>query len=68
MDDTHDPTLEGDASKEDAIAELAELDPADAPAAAEALAADLASELEAAGTPAPEPVQLRADLGDDAGS
>ena len=47
---------------------LAALDPADAPAAAERYAGDLAAELEAAGAAAPDPVQLQADLGEGSGS
>lgn len=47
----------------DPVTELAGLDPADAPAAAERFAAELADELEAAGAPASEPVQMQADLG-----
>jgi hypothetical protein len=40
---------------------LAALDPADAPEIAEALAAELADDLEAAGTPAADPVRLAVD-------
>ena len=53
MDDKHEPGLEH-TDPDDAIAKLAELDPAEAPAAAEELAADLASELESAGAPPTE--------------
>jgi len=59
MDDTHTTDIDDG----DPIAELAELDPADAPKAAEAYAAQLAAELEEAGAPPANPVQLRADLG-----
>lgn len=48
----------------DAVDALAAMDPADAPGAAERLAATLAEDLEEAGASAPDPVQLRADLGD----
>ncbi len=44
---------------------IAELDPADAPAAAERYASELAAELEEAGAASADPVQLQADLGDD---
>ena len=54
MDDTHDPSAEDTDMNDDAISALAELDPADAPPAAEALAADLANELESSGAAAPE--------------
>lgn len=64
MNDTHDQVADNNAGAQDAVAALADLDPAEAPTAAEALAADLAAELEAAGSPPDEPVQLRADLGD----
>ena len=45
---------------------FAGLDPADAPAAAEQYAADLAAELEQLGESATQPVQLQADLDDQA--
>lgn len=60
MDDTH----SGDIDEGDPITELAALDPADAPSAAEAYAAELAAELEEAGAQPAQPVQLQADLGD----
>ena len=68
MDDTQTP----DSADTDAVAaaagqrpgDLAALDPADAPAAAEAYAAQLASELEVAGAKPGEPVQLQAQLDD----
>ena len=69
MNDTHtadfddeNPRHEHDSA--DPIEHLAELDPADAPQAAEEYAANLAADLEAAGAQATDPVQLRADLGD----
>lgn len=69
MNDTHtfeptgnEPPSDGD--DRDAIDELKALDPADAPAAAERYAGELAAELEAAGAAAPDPVQLQADLDD----
>lgn len=46
------------------VDDIAALDPADAPAAAERYAMELAAELEAAGAAPPDPVQLQADLGD----
>lgn len=69
MDDTHTADNDGDALQDDSgqgdrIDDLGALDPADAPPVAEELAADLAAELEEAGSPASGPVQLRADLGE----
>ena len=67
MNDTHDSEHDGAApagSLPDPVEAMAELDPADAPAAAEDLARELASELEEAGGQAAQPVQLRAELGD----
>ncbi len=61
MDDTHDPGTEDTGMNDDEISALAEMDPAEAPAAAEALAADLAGELESAGAPAQEAVSPRPD-------
>jgi hypothetical protein len=72
MDDTHaksrrdnvpqpndaDPPADATGSGET----LAALDPADAPALAEKLAAELAEDLEAAGAPPPEPTQLTVDI------
>jgi hypothetical protein len=67
MNDTH--TFDDDMTTDPAdgkhpVDELAEMDPADVPGAAERYAATLAAELEDAGAAAPDPVQLRADLGD----
>ena len=72
MDDTHtapysddaDPTTEGRPLGESPppAEALAALDPADAPDVAEALAAELAEDLEAAGAPPPEPTQLAVDI------
>ena len=69
MNDTHTFDNNSDSPDKDAtethpVAALADLDPADAPAAAERYAAALAADLEDAGAPAPDPVQLRADLDD----
>ena len=64
MDDTHDPSAEDTDVTIDAISDLAKLDPAEAPPAAEALAADLAGELESAGAAAPQPTQPNADRSD----
>jgi hypothetical protein len=67
MNDTHTPEGEmtpNPAGANHPIDELAALDPADAPGAAEQYAASLAAELEDAGAAAPDPVQLEADLGD----
>lgn len=69
MNDTHTtgPTNDrssNDGSPQHPVDELAALDPAEAPAAAEQYARELAGELEAAGAAAPEPVQLQADMGD----
>jgi hypothetical protein len=64
MNDTHQPSAEYTEPDTDAIGSLAELDPAEAPAAAEALAADLANELESAGAAAPEPAQNHPDRRD----
>ena len=67
MNDTHDSEHDGGepaGSLQDPIEAVAELDPADAPAAAEDMARQLASELEEAGGQAAQPVQLRAELGD----
>lgn len=69
MDDTHtfDPTDDNQRDSTtggDAVDDLAALDPAEAPVAAERYAGELAAELEAAGAAAPDPVQLQADLGD----
>lgn len=71
MNDKHtvqidDETPESEQDSADQIDHLADLDPADAPQAAEEYAAKLAADLEAAGAPAADPVQLRADLGDSA--
>jgi hypothetical protein len=68
MDDTQsssqdDPSALSDAGSEDPVAALADMDPAEAPTAAERYAATLESDLEAAGASSSEPVQLRADLG-----
>ena len=49
----------------DFVEALQEMDPADAPGAAERLAADLAADLEEVGAAPSDPVQLRADLGDE---
>ncbi len=69
MDDTQIPELGNGRGAEDgagdAIDALAAMDPADAPGAAERIAAELAAELEDAGGTATQPVQLRAELGDD---
>ena len=54
--------------EEDPVDALAAMDPADAPGAAERYAAELAVDLEDAGAEATNPVQLRADLGDDGGA
>jgi len=59
MNDTHEPNTEDTELDSDAISSLAELDPAEAPAAAEALAADLADELESSGAAASESAQPR---------
>ena len=64
MDDTHDPDTKDTDLDADAISALAELDPAEAPPAAEALAADLAGELESAGAAAPEAGQHQPDRHD----
>ena len=67
MNDTHEQDREGavtGATEEHPVDTLAGMDPADAPAAAEGYAAELAAELEDAGASSPDPVQLRADLGD----
>ncbi len=67
MDDTHEYENEDNMTESDSqhpVDALADLDPADAPGAAERYAAKLAAELEDAGASAPDPVQLRADLGD----
>jgi hypothetical protein len=69
MNDTHTADIDdglghGDSGPGDPIANLAALDPADAPKAAEDYARELAAELEEAGAPPANPVQLRADLGD----
>jgi hypothetical protein len=61
MNDTHEPSTEDTKPDADAIASLAELDPAEAPAAAEALAAELANQLESAGGAAPETAQHQFD-------
>ena len=65
MNDTHTPeedvsTAVADGHPADAIAEL---DAADAPAAAEQYASELAAELDAVGVTDADPVQLQADLG-----
>lgn len=69
MNDTHtsdDVTRSTGADAESHPADaIAELDPADAPAAAEGYASELAAELEEAGAAPTDPVQLQADLGDD---
>ena len=67
MDDTHSFEEELPTSEDagDPVAALADLDPADAPAAAERYAASLAEELEEAGASPSQPVQLQADLGTD---
>ena len=62
MNDTHG----ADIDEGDPIAELAALDPAEAPEVAEGYAAELAAELEEAGAQPARPLQLRADLGDTA--
>lgn len=72
MDDTHatshrdnEPPASDDAPPSDGTGPaeaLAALDPADAPALAENLAAELAEDLEAAGAPPPEPTQLAVDI------
>ena len=72
MDHTHHPPAEGDAAagpppEPHPIDNLAALDPAEAPEAAEEYAQELAAELEEAGA-ATEPVQLQADLEDSSGS
>ena len=73
MNDTHPTDNDGETPQPeldsaDPIEHLGELDPADAPRAAEEYATKLAADLEATGAPAAEPVQLRADLGDSAGT
>ena len=72
MNDTHANETEdtvGDPNPAtDAVDAIAAMDPADAPGAAERLAAELAEDLEEAGASAPDPVQLRADLGDGSAS
>ncbi len=67
MNDTHAPELHDDGTPEalsGPVEAMAELDPADAPEAAEQLARELAGELEEAGGEATQPVQLRAELDD----
>ena len=67
MDDKHERTTEHDIARKsegDTVEALAAMDPADAPAAAERYALELAADLEDAGAAAPAPVQLSADLGD----
>ncbi len=69
MNDTHafepeDDMTSNPADTEQPVDDLAAMDPADAPGAAERYAASLAAELEDEGAAAPDPVQLRADLGD----
>ena len=49
---------------DEALIALQEADPADAPDVAEALAAELAEDLEAAGGPPAEPTQLAVDIED----
>jgi len=71
MDDTHSADtgdrISGEGTtKGHPVEVLAGLDPAEAPAAAEKYAYELAAELEEAGATPAEPVQLRADLGDEA--
>ena len=63
MDDTHEQTT-ANVERSDQIEELADLDPADAPEVAEDLAAQLAAELEAAGTTSSQPASIRPDPGD----
>ena len=65
MNDTHTPEEDvsaavGNGHRADAIAEL---DAADAPAAAEQYASELAAELDGVGVTDGDPVQLQADLG-----
>ena len=72
MDDTHTTSHSDDEGQQtrrgpspDGVGSaeaLAALDPADAPDFAEALAAELAEDLEAAGAPPPEPTQLAVDI------
>ncbi len=61
MNDTHTSDNDG---KNHPVDGMAQLDPADTPAAAEQYAADLAAELEQVGETVADPVQLQADLGD----
>jgi hypothetical protein len=66
MNDTHTPeedvsAVVADAHPADAIADL---DAADAPAAAEKYASELAAELDEVGVAGADPVQMQADLGD----
>ena len=67
MNDTHTFDKDADdasdtASSEHPVDKIAAMDPADAPAAAEGFAAELAAELENSGATPPDPVQLQADL------
>ncbi len=69
MNDTHTAGNDDEAPQDgddrpDPVDRLAALDPADAPEVAEEYARKLAADLEEAGAPAADPVQLRADLGD----
>lgn len=73
MNDTHTPDDSADAVSSPGpgghpAEEIAAMDPAEAPAAAERYAAELAAELEGAGGTPQEPVQLQADLDDPTGS
>ena len=63
FDDKSDGTDSGTADQ-DPVAVLADMDPAEAPGPAERYAASLAADLEDAGAPASDPVQLRANLED----
>jgi hypothetical protein len=63
MDDTQ-SVNEPDRSGADPVAELHDLDPADAPDVAERYAAALEEDLEDAQVAPQEPEQMRADLGD----
>jgi hypothetical protein len=69
MNDTHTPEEDvraanpADVAAEHPADAIAELDPADAPAAAERYASELAAELDEVGVANTDPVQLQADLG-----
>ncbi|VAW05677.1 hypothetical protein MNBD_ACTINO02-796 [hydrothermal vent metagenome] len=61
MDSTHTPT-DSDAETTDRLEELASVDPADAPAVAERLAAELAGELDASSAQPMPTEQLKAEF------